>query len=199
MNNKPVTKVKTRARLEILNYISNSCLANMMSSGPGNFEHQIRVGRMRGPNPGDLVSLRSVRSVNEWYLSWYEKRILKKDGDWDDEHILESIETNELCQWGNVSFLILNRSVVNQNPQWRWTDKQFEFSDRWYRAFNKCSKQRKLWDMVPIQPFFGDNESVSLSARIKFTDTIWEKKFDNWKKTKIKDMTEFINDVSEGL
>lgn len=115
-----------------------------------------------------------------------------------NEYLLESIEDGALCWWGNVSVNPYNQETVNKFPQWRWTDEQFAFSERWQRA---C-KRRDAYMVLPMLPVFHDDGSVTLGCRLRYEGLPgreWRpqpKKFDNWKKLKVKDMLAYYDEAS---
>lgn len=142
----------------------------------------------RYPSLGSLVCLSCVRG-NKWYLSWVvEIRHRDRIG---AEYLLESIEDGELCWWSNVHLFKFNPDAVAKNPEWRWTDKQFAFLDRWYRVCRKYDS----YVVRPDETVFKEDGSVTLALykRHDFEETKfhYEKIFPNWKKTTMKMMAEF--------
>ncbi len=184
--------MKTRARMEILNYITRFCLSWSSRSGldnrcygDGNFKP------IDDPVTGDLVALQSA-PISEWYLSWVIQRE-EKGSSYDDKYLLESVDSNKLCNWENVSFYRLDRKIVDNHPQWRWEDKQFELRDKWVRAF----KRRNAYIFRPCIPIFHDDGSVSLPVRKMFDQgEIARSTFPNWKKVLVRDMLEFYDSVN---
>jgi len=187
--------IKTRAKIDILSYITRFCLSR--NYGIGNNQGGLGENAflpLEDPKVGDLVSLQSA-PASEWYLSWYIEKIPRNDS-FDTIHVLESIDTGELCNWSNVSFCVLNRDVVAEHPEWRWMDKQYEFKDRWFRA---CYKKRNAYIDRPCRPEFREDDSVVLPLRKMFNMGDGTSKiFNNWKKVLVRDMLEFYDSVVEG-
>jgi len=189
---------KNKARLEILNYIVTQCKSIRYGSEVtiGGFDNNYFFSNDFAdapPLPGDLVCLRST-SPSEWYLSWYiEYQPNNRNGkmSYSDTHVLESIETGCLCNWRNVGFDILNRDVVKNNPHWKWTDKQYDFKDSWFRA---CYKKRNMHITLPTFPIFHEGGSVTLGTRKRFgLGSFYTKKFTNWQKVLVRDVVEFYD------
>jgi hypothetical protein len=193
---------KKRARLAILNYIVASCKSMKYGDMPtcGGFDKNYFTPYhgFSGdivPQTGDLVTP-TVAPHSEWYLSWYVEYISKGDH-FEDIHVLESIETGRLCNWSNIGLDILCREVVKNHPEWRWTDKQYEFKDRWFRA---CYKKRDAYMTLPVPPTFHDGGGVTLGTRKRFgLGSSYYKKFPNWKKVLIRDMLEFYDSTLSPL
>ena len=185
---------KYRAKLEILYYITSFCLSRNYGDGVNRggisdcyFEPKDR------PDVGDLVVLTSA-PCSEYYLSWYIGCTPKQDL-FLNVHTLKSIETGNICNWSNVSFDRLNRKIVDDHPEWKWTDSQFKFKESWFRA---CYKTRDAYINRPIKPEFKDDGSVILSIRKMFSSEIVATKiFDNWKRVLVRDMLEFYDSINE--
>lgn len=144
------------------------------------------------PVPGDLVILKHVLQ-SEWYLSWYIER-MPVNATALQEHMLESVETEKLCKWSDVGFAVLNREVVDDHPEWKWTDAQWEFHDLWRST---CIKKRKAYFNLPCAPVFEDStDKVTLTLRKRFDAGVpTSQTFDNWKQLKVRDMLEFYDAV----
>lgn len=188
---------KNIARIQILNYIVTRCKSINYGDGKnlGGFNNNYFFPNYPSgepPIPGDLVCLTSA-SPSEWYLSWYLELIPQSDY-YSNIHVLESIETGKVCNWRNVGFDILCRDVVKQYPEWRWTDKQYAFKDRWFRA---CYKKRAAFMTLPKSPIFHDGGGVTIGTRKRHgLGGEFNLKFPNWKKVLVKDMLEFYDSVS---
>lgn len=174
-----------RAKIEILNYITSFFLVRNYGDKNVGCLHDCYFEPKRNPIIGDLVALSSAPNT-EWYLSWYMENK-------SDIHLLKSIETGKLCNWSNVSFFAMNRKEVDQFPKWRWTDKQYKFKDKWFRA---CYKKRDAYMVLPTLPEFKVDGSVKIGTRARFNlGEPNEKTFNNWKKVLVKDMLEFYDHV----
>ena len=187
--------MKIRARLAIYNYITSFCLSRRYGEhGPneGGFEDNYffsGCGDDDLPMPGDLVALSSA-PTSEWHLSWYVGMEPGRNY-YSNKHLLESVETGEICNWCNVGFMVLCRDVVKRHPEWRWTDAQWAFRDRWFRV---CKQRRDAYMTLPVQPVFDKFGSVTLGTRKRYgLGSTYTKKFPNWRKVRIKDMLEFYD------
>lgn len=185
---------KTRARIEILNWIICFSTSNRYgdhASHVGGIENSFEGGMFDKAPIGSLVKLGSA-PFSKWYLSWVIDT--RNNG---NEYLLESIEDGSLCWWGNVSVNPYNPETVKKFPQWRWTDAQFAFSDRWQRA---C-KRRGAYMVLPMLPVFHEDGSVTLGCRLRYEGLPGRrqrpapKKFDNWKKVKVKDMLAYYDEA----
>jgi hypothetical protein len=183
-------KPKTRARLAIMHYICEFSLAREFSNGQpfaGSSDYRFTFADMC--RPGDLVALQSA-PASKWYLSWAHTIDVQQYG---NVYTLESIEDGELCNWSNVSVLIFNRKTASEYPSWRWTDKQFEFRDRWKTV---CFKERDAYITLPIDPQFGDNYEVTLGTRTRhsFDDRRPTKTYPDWRKVTKAMMLDFYDE-----
>jgi len=137
------------------------------------------------PQIGDLVALSSA-PPSKWYLSWL--REYDPNNGWP-KYLLESIDDGELCWWENVSLTVYSREIVQGRPSWQWDDKQFEVNDRWH----KVCRNKAAYIMLPCQPAFNADGSVTLDVRIRFG---WDeyrnpRTFPDWKKLTMKQMADY--------
>lgn len=188
-----MSEKRERARLNILWYITQFCLTSMSADNDRKFGSIHGFVHEFGGNhaqPGDLVALQSS-PVSPWYLSWLIEQEVTNGG--YHKYLCESIETGELAWWTNVGLCYLERSVVAENPQWRWTDRQFAFRDRWHKV---CYKDRDAYITLPTGPIFGDGYQVTLGTRTRFgwDDHAPVKIFDDWRKVTKAIMAEFYDD-----
>ncbi len=187
--------MKTKAQQSILYYITTFCIAYKFEGTKGTIGlSSDSYFKAEGePREGDLVVLKGARQ-SRWYLSWYIS-CEKKDNCFNDSHLIESVETGELCNWSNVSFSILNRKIVDEHPEWRWTDKQWEFQEKWFRA---CYKYRDAYINLPCYPDFKEDGSVVLTIRKRFNfGEPTSKTFESWKKLLTRDMTKWYDEVDK--
>lgn len=179
---------KSRARDDILFYVLQFCLAHRYDHGIVGHLHGFNstYGREKEARPGDLILLTSIR-IKKWSLAW----LLEIDAQqYGNRYLCESIETGELCWWENVGVEYLDRDVVAENDKWKWTDRQFQFEDRWNHV---CYKQHDAYITLPLQPDFGTGLQVTLGTRTRFgmDDHLPKKTFDDWRKVTKKMMSEF--------
>lgn len=168
---------KLRARACILHYITQFCLTNIYSDGR-------RHGGLHGFSDGlrgeaqvrDLVAMSSA-PISEWYLAWVIEVEQLSGG---KRFLLESIDTGRQGWWSNIGTPYLERDLVAENPEWRWTDKQFGFWDRWR---NVC-KQRDAYMTLPTRPVFGVGCAVTIGTRTRFgfDEYCPNKTFPDWRK-----------------
>lgn len=179
---------KSRARDEILFYIFQFCLAHRYGDKIVGHLHGFNstYGDEKEARPGDLILLTSIRH-KRWSLAWLLEIDKRQYG---NRYLCESIETGELCWWENVGVEYLDRDVVESSENWKWTDRQFQFEDRWNRV---CYKQHDAYITLPLPPRFGDGHQVTLGTRTRYglDDKRPEKTFDDWRKVTKKMMSEF--------
>lgn len=182
-------ETKARSRLKILNFVMQFCLAKTFSSGepwPPDKDFSFRPSRT--PAVGSLVAL-TAAPQSKWYLSWVHS-VERPEGWCDDNYCLESIEDGELCNWTNVAFYEFPQENMHQD--WRWTDAQHAFNDRWSAA---CYTVRDAYIILPIQPVFDANGGVTLGTRVRHSmrDARPTRHFPNWKKCTKAMMLEFYD------
>lgn len=179
---------RTRARREILWYVTQFCLTRVYGDDRTYPSLHGFVSSFGGKTaqPGDLVAITSA-PVSDWYLSWM------RECDGKDRYLLESVETGKLCWWSNVGIEYLERQSVADNPQWRWTDRQFAFDDRWKKV---CYKEKDAYITLPVPPRFGDGWQVILGTRTRFglDDYRPTRTFPDWRKVTKKTMGEFYDE-----
>jgi len=140
---------------------------------------------------GDLVALNSA-PPSKWYVSWY---IDTRNTNGMREYLLESIDDGDLCWWGNIGLSYYSRERVKENPQWKWDDRQFAFSERWFRV---C-RQSEVYPVRAMQPIF-TGESVELNVRLHiFYEANFRnpKSFENWKKVTMKEMESYYRESAD--
>lgn len=139
-----------RARISILSeLLSFPTIRSGYWSGTGFSDNRAMVG--------DLVAMSSA-PASKWYLSWVRDI---KPGIFPN-YLLESIDDGELCWWSNIEVYIYDRQRVSNSPSWKWTDRQFQFNDRWHRT---C-KKNDAYIVLPCPAVF-DDLKVLLSLRIR--------------------------------
>lgn len=179
---------KNIARDAILFHVLQFCVGTTFSDGKthcfGKSFHNVDFQSKAQVQPGDLVRLRSIR-LHQWSLCWLHE--IRNDG---QEFLCENIETGEMCWWSNVGVEYLDRETVEAHPEWRWTDRQHEFNQRWNRV---CYKDHDAYITLPVRAKFGGGFEVTLGTRTRFgfDDYLPSKTFADWRKVTKAMMGEF--------
>lgn len=80
---------------------------------------------------GDLIRLESApQSV--WRLSWLREVRVEQGG--DKGYLCESAKDGSLCWWSNVGVSYFHRPTLARFPDWRWSDEQYAFNEKWMKA-----------------------------------------------------------------
>ena len=165
-----MTETRNRARINIL---------NALLSSPAVSGHKWNT--MVEPIVGDLVSL-CAAPYSKWYLSWVLE--VKTESEWT-KYLLESIEDGTTSWWSNVGVNVYKKEHVGHS--WRWTDRQFDFMDKWFRV----GKKNDAYMVLCVPPIF-DGDKVTLKTRIRLNlNESYDgnpRTFDNWKKLKSSEM-----------
>lgn len=175
MKKTDVSKIKYRAKIDILGEIMQFPSVNKWVSSYS--DNDIRIG--------DLVAMNCVANT-KYYLSWL-REIDHNDG-WT-KYLLESVEDGSMGWWSNVGISYYDRDIVANRPQWKWSDDQFIFSDRW----NRVCRKNDAYIVLPRMAVFSEGGEVTLDVRIRFglNDYHNPVTFDNWKKVTMKMMDEY--------
>lgn len=127
---------------------------------------------------GDFVLLRTIHPT-KWQLGWLTYTRQQPGG--STEYLIESIEDGELgwCADGEIAFL--QRRCVD--PCWRWTDRQWEFSDRW-RKRSRAAKAKHGYMIHAVEARFGDGFEVTLGTLTPhgLDDIAPSRTFPDWRK-----------------
>lgn len=185
---------KSRARRAVLWYLTQFCISHVWGNGDqkritGNL-HGFRSDISTQPEPGDLVILKSA-PISKWNLGWLHEIETREHG-WK-HYLIESLDDGSMCWWSNVGIDHLERDLVAEHPEWRWTDRQFEFADRWTRV---CREKRDAYITLPVPPTFGEGFEVTLGTRTRhgFDDHRPQKTFPDWRKVTKATMLEFYDE-----
>lgn len=187
---------KLRARQLILSHIAQFSLmrsyGRQIYGGSSDFAFHGLCMDSSDVLPGDLVAIQSARP-SKWYLGWLVSK-QRPEGWSDDQFTIESIEDGELCNWSNIGLIYYDRSQISGHPEWRWSDKQHAFNDRWNRV---CYGERDAYIYLPIQATFLDDDGVELSTRTRYglDDTRPTRRFENWRKVTKAMMLAFYDDA----
>jgi len=191
-NNLKMAETYNRARIEILNYVVAFCTTtiydgkNFPSFNEGN--GFASCGIRETPPIGSLVRMMAA-PFTKWYLSWVME--VKKEESGYHKYLLRSIDDGCLSWWENIGLFYMPLEHSDKFPQWKYSDKQYEFWDRWKEA----SKQEDVYILAALRPTFNES-SVTLELRKKHSDDIvGSKTFPDWKKLTIKEMRAFIRET----
>lgn len=182
--------MKNRAKILILSHITQFSLAtNYGGKVYGGLADMAFHNGNREVIPGDLVALKAAPST-KWYISWLVSKQWP-EGYACEQYTLESIEDGELCDWHYVELVYYNRTQVESHPEWRWTDEQHAFNDRWKKV---CFNERDAYIYLPTQAVF-DGDAVTLGTRTRYSldDFRATKRFTQWRKITKKQMLEFYD------
>jgi hypothetical protein len=189
-----MSKVETyeRGRIQILSRIIQTSTVKLYGSDPRALsDGPILKGFIDAkPEPGDLVRIEYARPT-KWYLSWFVEHIGSED------YLLESIEDRAQCKWSNCCLSVYDRKIVQDNPQFKYSDRQFAFWDRW----QKPDGRKEPYAVMPVMPHF-EGQRVRLATRSRFNRdarALQEMWFENWEKVTKNQMREFYLSVVESL
>lgn len=174
---------KDRARKQVLWHICQFSLGVEIDGQSYSGLREMRFRPTDAPKVGSLVALKSMREP-DFYLGWVHD--VK-----NTVYTVESLETGELIDWTNVSVLEYDSRTTDKHPEWRWTDEQWSFKDRWDRL---CYKEREAYIVLPLFPEF-DGDAVTLSTRIRHSwgDPPPSKRFDAWQAVTDNDMLAYYD------
>lgn len=120
----------------------------------------------------------------KYYLSWFVK---EEDG----YFYMQSIEDHSIAKWSNVGIQYIPLELTSQSLQFKYSDRQFRFQDRWH----KIVKNQSYW-MVPMwSNFNNETGEVTLFIRWKFDEEKIERKFPSWENLSYEDMKSFVEEV----
>lgn len=109
---------------------------------------------------GDLIRLESApQSV--WRLSWLREIRAERGGDLG--YLCESIQDGTLCWWSNVGVSYFHRPTLARMPEWRWSDEQYAFNEKWMKA---C-KRHDPWMYRPLMADFAEDGTATVGTRMR--------------------------------
>lgn len=184
-----------RSRLEILNHITQFCLSHKWDetrTSPGYHAFVSDISD-KPAQVGDLVAIKSA-PVSKFYLGWLEEMDPGTASAFP-RYLLRSIEDGTLCWWSNVGIDYMDREVLADYPNWRWTDRQYAFKDRWWHV---CYRERDAYITLPMFPEFGEGFSVTLGTRTRFGLDSHRptRTFDDWRKVTKAMMGQFYDECA---
>ncbi len=113
-----------------------------------------------GAQVGDLIRLTSTQD-KEYRLGWL---IATRLVGHDTEYLIQSLKTGKFCWWSNVGVDYFHRTTLGYHPEWKWTDEQHEFNDRWMGA---CQEYHDPYIWPPLWADFNDDGTVSVGVRMR--------------------------------
>ena len=182
-----VTDTWNRSRLAILDRVVGMSTGKKYAndSVPTSYE-----GFIHGHQPrlGDLVRIESVLQPTKWYLSWFVEMY---DTSWN-RCLLQSIDDHECCVWENIGLSVYDRTVIEKHAEFRWSDGQWDFWDRW----SAPDPKNDPYIVLPMMPVF-DGNSVTIQCRIRFgfggpTEPVT---FPNWREVSDKQLLNTYRDA----
>lgn len=187
-NNK-VKDTYNRSRMMITEYVVNTCTKmyneNMLMPDSGKHGFICNyLGTIKIPK-GSLCRL-DCAPHSKYYLSWYL-------GEDNGEHYLQSIEDHSVVRASNVAVCPLPIELTKDAFQFHYSDRQFEFQDRW----EKVVKKKSYW-LVPMYSVFDEEtERVLVRFRRKFDDYVFMHEFPSWVNTSNKELEQIIDKLIE--
>jgi hypothetical protein len=193
---KPLTYA--RASKAILDYILQFAISRI--NGDSTTEYPRTSGSSTGfvttgyggaaAQIGDLVLLTSA-NAGKWRLSW-----LDAVDSANEVYTCRSIEDQELCDWSNVGLSYFHRKTLDQHQEWKWSDQQFEFNDKWRKA---CFKWNDAYRYLPCQPEFSPHGTVTIGVRQRhgITTHVAKRDITNWQKVTLTFLSQQYNEMVE--
>lgn len=171
----------------IMGFIAQSCVSTRFQDGEPCGEKYSFI-RATPENPvriGDLVIMDALKG-SEWHFSWVMNTLESNDNR-GTVHTLRSVETGRENDFHWVALSYLDRAAIALFPEFRWTDRQIAFGERWRDV---CSQE---FDPHRIEAsdvdFFEDGRVVlgirSVSRGNHFSQSITLK---NWQKVTRREM-----------
>lgn len=140
----------------------------------------------------DLV-LVSAMQVPDFRLSWV---LQTRNAGGGNEYLLRSAKTGEEIWWSNVGLAVFHRATRIKHADWRWTNEQVNFSDRWFQAASDCDE----YMVRPMMPEFGagTDELVTIKTRARhnFTDYKAQRTF-AWKLVNDQDLRDYYRSMEQ--
>ena len=128
---------------------------------------------------GALVVPYAIMDAKEWWMGWYRGK--SEDG----YDLIESIETHQVCKFGNSGFLFLDNLEFGNSPLYHYSDRQFEIIDTIERRVAK----NNYWFVVGNPTFYEDG-SIDVPIRKKFTDDFYTRRYRSLREATIKALDE---------
>lgn len=185
---KEIKDTYNRSRMKVTEYVISIC-TKKYSDGKllpecgkqrgvtCNYLHNVEI-------PIGSLCLLDCAPFSKFYLSWY---LGEKDG----EYYLQSIEDHSVARWVNAVIHPFPLEMTEGCPQFRYSDRQFSFQDRWENAV----KKNNYW-LVPLYSIFNEeNEEVTLRLRRKFEDEVFECTLPSWRKASNNDLKEAVEKI----
>jgi len=108
---------------------------------------------------GDLIRLESAPQ-SAWRLSWLREIKFERGG---ESYLCESVKDGTLCWWSNVGVSYFHRPTLMRMPEWRWSDEQYAFNEKWMKA---C-KRHDPWLYRPLMADFAEDGTATVGTRMR--------------------------------
>lgn len=133
---------------------------------------------------GALVVPFAITDAREWWLGWYRG---KNEEGYD---LIESVETHQICRFGNTGYLFLNNLEVFDSPIYHYSDREYDMID----TIEKRVAKNNYWFVVG-NPTFHEDGSIDIPIRQKFTDDFYTRTYRNFRAVTIKALDEHCNEA----
>ena len=150
-----------RAGAELIDYLLQFAISKSAVPNGRTYNQCFFVDTHTDLLVGDLLMISSTQS-KKWRLSWLVDIMQKPDG--YIEYLLKDVHTGEECWWTNIGTAYMDREIVKQHPQWKWTNEQYAFYDLW----NQVKKEQDEYIIRTWIPDF-DGEEVVIRTRTRFS------------------------------
>lgn len=109
----------------------------------------------------DLVIIGAAQNT-EYRISWLKEQLIHPSG--EREFLLKSAKTGNECWWSNISLFVMDRKTVEDHPDWKWTNEQWEFKARW-------AKIQKEQDEYITRTYIEDidDQYVRIGSRTRYS------------------------------
>lgn len=109
----------------------------------------------------DLVIIAAANNT-EYRLSWLKEQIVHPSG--DREFLLQSAKTGNQCWRSNIGVYVMDRQIVADHKEWKWSNEQWEFKAKW-------AKIQKEQDEYIIRTYIEDidDQYVHVKTRTRFS------------------------------
>lgn len=128
----------------LLGFLAQSCVSTRFEGRePCKAKHSfIRATPENSAEVGDLVIMDALKD-SEWHFSWI-MNIEESNDNRGTVYTLRSIETGRENDFHWVALSYLDRAAVALFPEFRWTDRQIAFNERWRDVCSQKFDPRRI-------------------------------------------------------